>query len=241
MDGPLLQLPRLVTEVQPAAVAELAAKPESEPTFEQIELKPYEMAVIVPVSKTLLQDAHVDLSAYLGNHIARRFGQLESTWLVNGSGLTTPEGVLNSAEVPNTEVATLSADAIIEHFYSVKSAYSRNGSWLMNRSTMAFIRRMKDTTGQYIWQPALAAGQPATLMGRPVYEAVDMPDIAPGSPFAIFGDFSVGYAIADRVGFDILRDEYTGAANGIVKFVATRRVGGRVIMGEALSTMSQAA
>ncbi|WP_417724210.1 phage major capsid protein [Salipiger sp.] len=241
MNGPLLQLPRLVAEVDPAAVAEGAAKPEDEPTFEQIDLKPFEMGVVVPVTKVLLEDAHVDLSAYLGNHIARRFGQVEASWFISGNGATTAEGVLTSAEVADNEVAALSADALIDHFYSVKTVYAATGAWLMNRKTMSAVRKMKDADGQYLWQPGLAAGQPATLLGRPVYEAVNMPDPTAGATPIVFGDFATGYAIADRVNFEIIRDELTGAASGIVKFIARRRVGGRVVMGEALAKLSLAA
>ena len=241
MNGPLLQLPRLVQEVDPAEVAEGAAKPEDEPTFEQIDLKPFEMGVVVPVTKILLEDAHIDLSAYLGGHIARRFGQKEATWFVNGDGATQPEGVLNSAEVANNEIATLDADALVDHFYAVKTAYAANGVWMMNRKTMAYVRKLKDGDGQYLWQPSLTAGQPANLLGRPVYEAVDMPDPTAGNTPIVFGDFATGYAVADRTGFEIIRDELTGAANGMVKFVARRRVGGRVVMGEALSKLSLAA
>ncbi|MCF8483825.1 MAG: phage major capsid protein [Rhodobacteraceae bacterium] len=241
MNGPLLQLPRLVNEVNPAPVAEGAAKPESEPTFEQIDLKPFEIGVVVPVTKILLEDAQIDLSSYLANHVARRFGQREAAWFVNGNGTTQAEGILTSAEVAETEVAVITGDVLIDHFYSVKTAYSVNGAWLMNRSTMAIVRKLKDTDGAYLWQGGIAAGQPATLLGRPVYEAVDMPNPTAGNSPIIFGDFASGYAVADRVGFEILRDDYTGAATGIVKLIARRRVGGRVIMGEALSKLSLAA
>lgn len=241
MNGPLLQLPRLVQEVDPAAVAEGAAKPEDEPSFEQIDVKPFEMGVIVPVTKVLLEDAHIDLSAYLGGHIARRFGQKEAAWFVNGDGTTQPEGVLTSTEVANNEVATIDADALIDHFYALKTAYAATGVWMMNRKTMAVVRKLKDADGQYLWQPGLTANQPAMLLGRPVYEAVDMPDPTAGNTPIIFGDFATGYAVADRVGFEIIRDELTGAANGMVKFVARRRVGGRVVMGEALAKLSLAA
>ena len=112
---------------------------------------------------------------------------------------------------------------------------------MMNRKTMAVVRKLKDADGQYLWQAGLAAGQPAMLLGRPVYEAVDMPDPNAGNTPIIFGDFATGYAVADRVGFEIIRDELTGAANGMVKFVARRRVGGRVVMGEALAKLSLAA
>lgn len=241
MNGPLLQLPRLVTEVTVGEVAEGDTKPESEPTFEQIDLKPFEMGVIVPVTKTLLEDAHVDLAAYLGNHVARRFGQKEAAWFVNGNGTTQAEGVLTSDEVLENVVAAISADSLIDHFYSVKTVYAASGSWLMNRKTMAEVRKLKDGDGQYLWQPSLAAGQPPSLLGRPVYEAVDMPDYASGATPIVFGDFATGYAVADRIGFEIVRDELTGAANGMVKFIARRRVGGRVVMGEALSKLTLAA
>ena len=241
MNGPLLQLPRLVTEVSPAPVAEGAAKPESEPTFEQIDVKPFEMGVVVPVTKTLLEDAQVDLSAYLANHVARRFGQIEANWFVTGNGTAQAQGVLTSAEVQELEFATITGDALTDLFYSVKTAYSSSGVWMMNRGTMSIIRKLKDSDGQYIWQPGLAAGQPASLLGRPVYEAVDMPNATAGETPVVFGDFASGYAVADRVGFEVLRDDYTGAVNGIVKFIARRRVGGRVILGEALSKLAIAA
>ncbi|RUY31691.1 phage major capsid protein [Mesorhizobium sp. M7A.F.Ca.US.001.04.1.1] len=240
MAGALLQLPRLVDEVTVGEVAETAARPESEPTFDQIDLKAFEMAVIVPVTRILLEDAQIDLAAYLGNHIARRFGQKEAGWFVKGNGTSQAEGVLTSTDVAEVE-ADIAADDLIDLFYSIKTAYSSNGSWLMNRKTMAVVRKLKDTDGSYIWQPALTAGQPPLLLGRPVYEGVDMPDPVAGNKAIVFGDFATGYAIADRVGFEIIRDDLTGAANGIVKLHARRRVGGRVVMGEALTKLKVAA
>lgn len=244
MEGPLLQLPRLVDEITVGDVTETSTRPESEPTFETIDIKPHEMAVILPVTKVLLEDAQIDLSGYLSNHIARRFGQKEAAWFVNGNGTSQAEGVLTSAEVQDTEIsnlAALTANALIDLFYSVKTAYSANGSWLMNRGTMAHVRKLQDATGSYLWQSSIAAGQPPTLLGRPVFESVDMPNpIAAASPI-IFGDFASGYLIAGRIDFDFNRDEITGFGTGLVKLQARRRVGGRVIMGEALSKLSLAA
>jgi HK97 family phage major capsid protein/HK97 family phage prohead protease len=240
MSGALLQLPRLVDEVTVGEVAETAPRPTSEPSFDQIDLKPFEMAVIVPVTRILLEDAQIDLSGYLGSHIARRFGQKEAGWFVNGNGTTQAEGVLTSDDVQEVE-AELIADDLIDLFYSIKTAYSANGSWLMNRKTMAAVRKLKDTDGAYLWERSIAAGQPALLLGRPVYEAVDMPDAVAGNTPIVFGDFATGYAVADRVGFEIVRDDVTGMANGIVKLAARRRVGGRVVMGEALTKLRVAA
>lgn len=241
MSGPLLQLPRLVDEVEPVPVAETAARTEDEPTFEQIDLKPFEMAIIVPVTRILLEDAQIDLTGYLSNHVARRFGQKEATWFVNGNGTTQAEGVLTSTAVAEREVEAVTADDLIDLFYAIKTAYSSNGAWLMNRQTMATVRKLKDTDGSYLWERGIVGSQPAQLLGRPVYEAVDMPNIAAGSTPIVFGDFANGYAIADRTGFEIIRDDLTGAGNGIVKLHARRRVGGRVIMGEALTKLSIAA
>lgn len=241
MGGPLLQLPRLVDSVNPGYVTETGSRQSSEPTFEQIDLKAHEMAVFVPVSRQLIEDAQVDLAGYLSNHIARRFGQIEAQWFVTGNGSTAAEGVMTSTEVGSKEVEGLDADALIDLFYSVKSAYSTAGAWLMNRKTMAAVRKLKDLDGTFIWQAGLAAGQPATLLGRPVYEAPDMDDVVAGKAPIIFGDFASGYAVADRTGFEILRDDYTGAENGIIKLHARRRVGGRVILGEALSKLKMAA
>ncbi|KQU54443.1 capsid protein [Bosea sp. Leaf344] len=239
MAGPLLQLPRLVDEVAVGEVAETATRPSSEPSFDQIDLKAFEMAVTVPVTRILLEDAQIDLASYLGNHIARRFGQKEAAWFVNGNGTTQAEGVLTSGDVAEVE-ADITGDDLIDLFYSIKTAYSSNGAWLMNRKTMAVVRKLKDADGAYIWERSIAAGQPPLILGRPVYEAVDMPDPAAGNTAIVFGDFATGYAIADRVGFDIFRDEYTGADNGIIKLRARRRVGGRIVMGEALTKLKVA-
>lgn len=241
MSGPLLQLPRLVDEVEVGEVKETDDLPESEPSFEQIDLKPYEMAVVVPVTRILLEDAQIDLEGYLSNHVARRFGQKEAAWFVNGNGTTQAEGVLTSAEVSALETEAIDADALIDLFYKIKTAYSQRGAWLMNRATMATVRKLKDTDGSYLWQPSIAADVPPTLLGRPVYEAVDMPNAAADATPIIFGDFASGYTIADRVGFSTIRDELTGAGNGIIKLHARRRVGGRVVLGEALTKLKIAA
>ncbi|NVO55102.1 phage major capsid protein [Rhodobacteraceae bacterium B1Z28] len=241
MSGSSLQIPRLVNEVNPAEVGETDAKPESEPSFEEIDLKNFTLGVVVPVTRTLLEDAHVDLSAYLGNHIARRFGQKESSWFINGNGTTQPEGVLTSNEVANNEVGAIDGDTLIDHFYSLKTAYALNGAWMMNRKTMALVRKLKDGNGQYIWQEGIAGRQPPQIMGRPVLEAVDMPDPSAGNTPIVFGDFYTGYTIGDRIAFELIKDEITGAVNDIVKLIARRRVGGRVVMGEALSKLSLAA
>lgn len=241
LGGPLLQLPRLVDEVAPAPRAELGTAVESEPSFELIDIKPFEMAVTVPVTRVMLQDAQIDLGAYLRSHIARKMGEKEARWFVTGNGTTQAEGVLTSTEVGEFEVEAIDADGLIDLFYSLKTAYSNNGVWLMNRKTIAAIRKLKDTDGSYLWERSIAAGQPGTLLNRPVYASDDMPNIGEGTTPIIFGDFGTGYTIADHVGFETVDDRISEYGKGIVKIHASRRVGGKVVMGEALAKLKIAA
>ncbi|MEQ1650699.1 MAG: phage major capsid protein, partial [Hyphomicrobiaceae bacterium] len=122
--------------------------------------------------------------------------------------------------------ATNPSDKLIDLIYAVKAGYRGNGSFVMNRATQSVIRKMKDAEGNYLWQPAASANSNSTLMGFPVTEAEDMPDIAADSPAVAFGDFNRGYLIVDRVGVRVLRDPYT--AKPYVLFYTTKRVGGGV-------------
>lgn len=239
LSAPLIQIPRLVDEVDVGEVTETSTRPQSDLSFEQIDLKPHEMAVIVPMSKTVVEDAAVDLVSFVSNHVARRFGIKEAAWFVNGNGTSQAEGVLTSTEVGVIDAAgtDVVADDLIETYYGIKSVYATRGAWLMNRKTMAAVRKLKDEVGSHLWQPALAAGQPPTLLGRPVYEAPDMPDPAPGATPIAFGDLASGYLIADRIALEIARDDLTGWGTGLVKILARRRVGGRVVLGEALTKL----
>ncbi len=243
LSASLIQIPRLVDEVEVGEVTETSTRPESEPSFEQIDLKPFEMSVIVPVSKTVIEDAAIDVVSFLSNHIARRFGQKEAAWFVTGNGTSQAEGVLTSTEIDAFESANtaIKADDLIDTFYALSSSYSSRGSWLMNRASMSAVRKLKDTTGQYLWQPSIAANVPPTILGRPVYEAPDMPNPAAGATPIAFGDFASGYLIADRIALEIGRDDLTGWGTGLVKILARRRVGGRVVLGEALTKLKLAA
>ena len=236
MGGPLVQFPRLVNSVTPASVTETGTRVESEPSFELIDAKPFEMAVIVPVSRVMYEDATVDLAGWLENHVATQFGKLEASWFVNGNGTTQAEGVLTSPEVGTltTAASAIGTDDLIDVFYSIPSAYAARGHWLMNRKTMSVVRKLRDGDGNLIWQQGLQAGQPGLLLGRPVLEAVDMPNPDEEETPIIFGDFASAYTILDRVGFEAEYDRLTGWKNGIINLLARRRVGGRVTLGEPL-------
>lgn len=237
----LLQIPRLVNRVVPGSVTEVQAKPSSEPTFEQIDIKNFAMGVMTPVSRTALEDSAVNLVDFLQSHIVSEFGTLEAQWFVTGNGTTQAEGVLTSTAVEDIEAAAVNTDALLDVFYGVKSAYAFNGSWLMNRKTMRVVRGLRDSDGNLLWQSGLQAGQPGLLLGKPVYECDFMPDIAADATPIIFGDFSTGYTITDRVTFEPHVDYDTRFGEDIVVFGGRRRVGGRVVMGEALIKLKIAA
>lgn len=236
MGGAMVEFLRLTDEVEPGMVTETGPRPESEPGFDSIEVKPFEAAVMIPLSKTILEDSVVNLTAFLNQHLAKKFGQKEARQFVVGNGVTEAEGVLTSTMVKTFDATatTLKGDDLIDLFYALASAYSARGTWMMNRQTMATVRKLKDAQGSYIWQPGLAAGQPPMILGRPVLDAPDMPNVAAGATPIVFGDFSSGYLIADRVGLEVKTDELTGWGNGITRLLARRRVGGRVVEGDAL-------
>lgn len=179
----------------------------------------------------MLEDsANVEAEVRLA--LAEDFGQKEALSFVNGTTALEPQGFMAApgiAETNNGHATVLSADAMIRLMYALPATYRNNATWVVNGTTLAAIRTMKDTTGAYIWQPSYQAGQPETILGRPVVEAVDMPNIVSGATPVMFGDFRAGYRIYDRVSLDILADVMTQRTNGLARFHARRRVGAAVV------------
>ncbi|MEO9337205.1 phage major capsid protein [Mesorhizobium sp. SB112] len=231
--GPEIKYPKRLTGTNADWVAEIANRPESAPTYGQVTLTPYELATFVEVSKQLLEDSAYDVEGEIRDAVAEDFGAKEGAAFVSGDGVGKPNGILNAtgiAEVVSGHASTLGSapgDLLIDLMAKLPTAYANNGAWLMNRLTLASVRKLKDAQGAYLWQPGIQAGQPSTLLGRPVIEAVDMDSVAAGKFPIVFGDWS-GYRIVDRVGLSILTDPFTRAKNGITVFHARKRVGGDV-------------
>lgn len=221
-------------------VGETEDRQETESTYGQTEVPIHEMACYVDVSLKLLEDSAVNVEAEVAFDLAEEFGRLEGLAFVSGNGVKKPVGFVNGglSHTPTGNASTLGsapADLLITHIYSMKAAYRNRGVWMMNGSTLAAIRKLKDgTTGVYLWQPAYAAGQPETILGRPVIEVPDMDDVGSGAIPIAFGDFSAGYRIFDRVGMSIFADPYTQRKNGLVRFHARKRVGAAVRRQEAI-------
>ena len=222
-------------------VGETEDRTETGSAYGQVEIPVHESACFVDVSLRLLEDAAVNVEAEVASDLAEEFGRQEGEVFLNGNGDKKPMGILNAegiAHTPSGNASTLGsapADLLITHLYSMPAYYRNSGAWMMNGSTLAALRKLKDgTTGIYLWQPAFMAGQPETILGRPVIEAPDMPDVGSGAIPIIFGDFARAYRIYDRVALSVMRDPFTQATNGLVRFHARRRVGGGLAMAEAV-------
>ncbi|MBN8649069.1 MAG: phage major capsid protein [Caulobacterales bacterium] len=202
-----------------------------------------ELYAMAAATQTILDDAALDIDAWLAGEIAHSFAIAENAAFINGDGTNKPKGIVSHNIVADTSqeygslgyiatgvsagfAATNPADKLVDLTYLPKTQYRTNSSFLMNRRTLGQVRKFKDSNGQYIWQPSLVAGQPTSLLGYSVYECEDMPDIAANSHAIAFGDFEKGYLIVDRTDLRVLRDPYSNKP--FVLFYVTKRVGGGV-------------
>lgn len=228
-------------------VGETEEREETGSTYGQIEIPVHEASCYVDVSLKLLEDSAVNIESEIAFDIGEEFGRMEGAAFVDGDSIKKPQGFLNAglATMPSGSANSLGAnpaDLLISFLYSFPKAYRQSGSWMMNASTLALIRKLKDgTTGVYLWQPSYRDGEPETILGRPVIEAPDMDDVGAGTQPIAFGDFKRGYRIYDRVGLSIFMDPYTQRTNGKVRFHARRRVGGAVVLKEAIKLLKCAA
>ena len=227
------------------------------PAFVEIAPPMSELYANPSASQAMLDDAGFDVEGWLAGEIAIEFARAEGAAFVNGSGTARPKGFLQQPtsaagdgarafgtiqHVPSGAAGDFAAnpqERLIDLVQSLRAPYRQGAVFVMNAATLARIRKFKTSDGGFVWQPGLAAGQPATLLGYPVIEAEDMPDIAGGALAIAFGNFRMGYVIADRGETAILRDPYTNKP--FVSFYATKRVGGCVTNSEAIKVMRFAA
>ena len=206
----------------------------------------HELYALVDISGMLLEDSVFDLEAEMNTEFAEQFAKAEGNAFLVGNGTNKPTGILDGTTVASTTAAAAAAiatDDIMDLVHGLKSEYARNASFMMNRATLGAIRKLKDTAGQYIFQTGFSgqSGLPNTILGHPYVEAVDMADIAASAKPVVFGDYRRGYMIVDRVALSVLRDPYSQASTGNVRYIARRRVGGEVVLSEAMRALNMAA
>jgi len=206
----------------------------------------HELYALVDISGALLEDSVFDLEAEMNTEFAEQFAKAEGAAFLTGNGTNKPTGILDGTTVASTTAAAAAAiatDDLMDLVHGLQSEYARNAAFMLNRTTLGEIRKLKDTAGQYIFQTGFSgqSGLPNTILGHAYVEAVDMADIAASAKPVVFGDYRRGYMIVDRVALSVLRDPYSQASTGNVRYIARRRVGGEVVLAEAMRALTMAA
>lgn len=202
------------------------------------QVKVNKLSAIVNVTIEELNDAAFNVETAITQDFAEAFAKAEGLGFVSGNGVNMPFGFVNNPALQqvNSGVAGgITADSFVTIQGELKVGY--NPVWVMNRRTLASVRRLKDGIGQYLWIPGLAAGMPSQIDGYKYISAIDMPDIGTNTFPVAFGDFMRGYGIVDSISLNVIRDPYFLANVGQIRFIANRRVGGQVILAEAIKLM----
>ncbi|WP_440409788.1 phage major capsid protein [Neorhizobium petrolearium] len=253
----VLKKPFATTGLATGWVAETAARPQTNtPQLAELSFPTMELYAMPAATQALLDDAAVDIESWIAGEVDIVFAEQEGDAFIRGDGVNKPKGFLSYPTVADSAwswgnigyvasgaagawQSTDPSDTLVELVYALKAGHRQNGTFMMNRKTQADIRKFKDADGNYLWRPPVAAGQPASLMGFPIAEAEEMPDVAANSLSVAFGDFRSGYLVVDRAGVRILRDPYS--AKPYVLFYTTKRVGGGVQNFEAIKVVKFAA
>ena len=212
--------------------------PESDDSFGMTSIGAFKLGTAIKVSDELLNDSVFDLQAYIASEFVRRIGTKEEEAFLIGDGISKPTGLFNTAENGVTTAgANITFDDVMDLYHSLRSPYRKKAVWLLNDTTVKALRKLKDGNGNYIWQPSVQIGQPDMILNRPYYTSSFVPDLTAGNKVMAFGDFSY-YWIADRQGRSFKRLNELYAANGQVGFLASQRVDGKLILPEAVKTMT---
>lgn len=248
--------PITVTGPQVGWVGETAARNQTNAqVIDELSFPTTELYAMPAATQAFLDDAVVDVGQWIAEEVNAAFAEQETMAFILGDGVNKPAGFLDADTVAednrawdklgyiatgeeggfSSGAAGDASDVLVDLVYALKAGYRQNATWLMNRRTQAVVRKLKDADGGYLWQPAGTPDGRASLMGFPLVEAEDMPDIDVDSFSIAFGDFRRGYLIVDRQGVNVLRDPYS--AKPYVLFYTTKRVGGGVADFDAIKLL----
>ncbi|MDR4306573.1 phage major capsid protein [Chelatococcus sambhunathii] len=232
--GDSIVYPRRTGTTSATWVGETEDRTASQPAYEQITLANHELATYTDVSTKLLEDNQFNLEGELQADFAENFGKTEGLAFVKGTGVGQPKGLMTATGIAEVKTGAASAfpasnpaDVLIGMYHKLPTVHAQRGAWVMNRNTLAEIRKWKDGQGRYLIVDPISEGAATTLLGRPIVEMLDMADIAANAYPIVFGDLS-GFRIVDRIGLSLLRDPYTLATKGQVRFHARKRTGSDV-------------
>lgn len=219
--------------------------PEGDTTFAQTTLSAYKLGTMIKISNELLNDSAFDLASYIATRFGVRMGNAEEKAFITGDGDKKPTGVLAATGGAENGVTAASAtkitfDDIFDLYYSLRSPYRKKATFLCNEDVVRQLMTLKDNTGNYIWKPSLDIAKPDTVLGRPIQTSSYMPEVKAGNKAVVFGDFSY-YWIADRQTRTFRRLNELYATTDQVGFLTTQRVDGKLILPEALKTLTMKA
>ncbi|AOE63784.1 phage major capsid protein [Pseudomonas corrugata] len=236
-------------------VGETDPRPETgTPTLGQISAFMGEIYSNPQATQTSLDDMFFNAEQWLNSEVAREFSEKEGNAFLLGNGTNKPKGLLaypllttaddvrafgSLQKIISGSAGAFTGDTMIDLIHSLKAGYRANGKFMMGNLTVAYVRKLKDSDGNYLWRPGLEAGQPSSLLGYGITENEDMPDIAADANAIAFGDFKRAYTIVDRIGTRVLRDPYTNKP--YVGFYTTKRVGGMLVDSQAVKVLTLSA
>ena len=236
-----IEVPKRTGQFSASFVSETASRTETTGyTTGMMQIDAHEMYALVDISQAMLEDSAFNLETEMSTEFAEQFAKAEGTAFVSGSSVGRPQGFTDStAGVGSTNSGSgsaLTANGLLDLVYAIKSDYLSNSRFVMNRGTFGSLLKLEDGEGQKIFHVGmtLVGGAPNTILGYPYVLATDMPDIGGSAKPIAFGDFNRAYTIVDRVQMSVLRDPFSQATSGNVRYVARKRVGGAVVLAEAI-------
>lgn len=241
-----LHLPVVVdpSTLSASQVAESGAYTETEDTFSEVILRAYKYGTLSKASDEMVNDSLFDIASFVLDRSAQAIALAINPKLVNGTGTNEPRGILNNTigvTLPTGNTTSITSDGLFDLYHSVPVPYRANASWILHDTTLKFVRKLKDTTGQYLWQPGLQAGQPDLLLGRPVFIDPDFPQPAANAKTVLFGDVKRNYVVrrAGAPTLKVLNERY--ADLGQVGFRVDRRIDGNIQDAAAARLLVQSA
>lgn len=220
---------------------------ENDPAYGNVQIGAFKVGGIIKVSEELLQDSMVNVAAELNRDATDEFALREEAAFIDGDGTLKPTGLFQTASVASVSLqgvtaasaTTVTADEIIDTFYTLGRRYRGNAVWVTSDAMAKIIRKLKDADNQYLWAPGLTAGEPDTLLGRPFETSDAVPAVATSNRTIMLGDFGY-YRIADRLGTTAQRLDELYAATGLVGFRFKRRVDAKLTLAPAFTYLEQA-
>jgi len=249
ISGKELEVPRDDDDIDCGWVGETEARPETgTPQVGISKIPAHEMYAMPAATQQMLEDAGVNIEAWLGRKIGSKFGRVEASGFYTGDGNGKPRGILTYAagtsdgqieQVVSGAATDFTFDGLKDLIFSLEDGYEAGASFMMHRLGVRNVSKLKDGEGRYLWEPSTKVGDPSTLLGYQLRRAVDMAQPGAGALAAAFGNFNEGYTIVDRLGISTLRDPYSSKPK--VLFYSRKRVGGAVTNFRAIKLQKLAA